>query len=70
MKKAKRLVPLLVLALAGCCLDTKALEQVRDAIAPEYLAYVNADASKTQDEKDRRARTVQAWDVWIQEAKK
>jgi hypothetical protein len=36
-----------------------------DAIAPEYLRYVDADPGLTQEQKDRRHRTVDTWNLRI-----
>lgn len=61
---------LAVLLLAASCqspVDALAARATFDAIAPEYSAYVNADTNLTAEQKDRRARSVQAWEIWVKE---
>jgi len=62
-----------VLFLAGCPSVPKeyaaADQATYDAIAPEYTAYVQADPKLTQEQKDRRLRTLQTWKVRINAGK-
>ena len=55
---------------AGCGVNEtyiKGSMAMYKAIAPEYLEYVKADPKKTDEEKARRERTVQAWDAMNKE---
>lgn len=38
------------------------------AIAPEYLAYVQADPALSMEQKDRRVRTADAWRIRVEQA--
>lgn len=54
-----------LLLLAGCstCPDlVNAERKTFDAIAPEYAAYVEADASLSRADKDTKLATVAGWD--------
>lgn len=58
----------LCLFASGCALDkeyVKADKATFDAVAPEYLKYVSEDAKLTQDQRDRRYRTVSTWRLRI-----
>lgn len=68
MKKNRiaRLVSLLsaLLLLTSCAVDptfVRAARETHDAVAPEYLQYVDADPALSQDAKDRRHRTIERW---------
>lgn len=59
-------VAVVLLALGACQAPTSRLQYEADqanyeAIAPEYLAYVNADPALDEPQKERRRRTVQDW---------
>lgn len=68
----RRRWPLLLLLVACCaCLTScaggpdllfvSASRAAHDAIAPEYLHYVDADPALTQEQRDRRRATVTRW---------
>jgi hypothetical protein len=67
----KRLIPLLFLSLAGCPALTasvpdawvKADRARKNAVAPEYLQYVDADANLDEQQKQRRHNTIDAWEM-------
>jgi len=62
----------LLLACVGCATQAeyvKADEATYNAIAPEYDAYVLADAKLTDAEKERRARLVKSWALRIRESR-
>lgn len=63
---------LLVLLLLCSCTPTelyvKADRATYQAIAPEYIKYVDLDGQLSQDQKDRRHRLVEAWDGRIRAA--
>lgn len=66
--KRTRLLPFLL--LAGCVLPpTEAERATFDAVAPEYRAYVEADATLAPDAKQRRLDTVQTWAIRVGRAK-
>lgn len=46
-------------------LDVAADRATYDAIAADYLRYVNADAALSAEDKARRARTVETWNMRI-----
>lgn len=54
----------MLLALGGCT-SKRSSASFYHAIAPEYSAYVQQDQSLTQDQKDRRHRTLEAWKATI-----
>lgn len=61
-------VLLLALLLLGCKADqafTVAARQAYDATIPEWIAYVDADASLTKEQRDRRHRTAELWSAAI-----
>ncbi len=39
-----------------------------DAVTPEYLGYVDADAGLAPAQKARRARTIATWDLRLKKA--
>jgi hypothetical protein len=55
---------LVLLTFAGCT-ARRSSASFYYAIAPEYSAYVQQDQSLTQDQKDRRHRTLEAWKATI-----
>lgn len=76
MTRRLRMLCLLPLfAFAGCAALTssapeswvRADKATHDAIAPEYVEYVDKDASLDQAGKDRRHRTLQTWQDRITE---
>lgn len=54
-----------VVLSAGCCAVQRAFyegeEATYKAIAQEYVSYVDADESLTEDQAKNRKRTVRAW---------
>lgn len=62
--KRLALAMVLIVAFAGCTSKRSSASFYR-AIAPEYSAYVQQDPSLTQEEKDRRHRTLDAWRATI-----
>lgn len=72
----RRLSALLLLALLCVSCDgvskayVKADELTYDAIAPEYLKYVQADEALSDAQKKRRATTVDTWRTRIEGAKR
>lgn len=46
----------------------KADALTKDVVAPEWLRYVDADATLTADQKARRHRTAESWEARIREA--
>lgn len=74
MPKRRRLpfllIPLLGMFLLPSCVApdptlVTASRDVHDAIAPEYIGYVDADARLDPAAKERRRRTVARWDEAI-----
>lgn len=73
----KKLIPALLLIpfFTGCAALTSSAPEswvradraTHDAIAPEYSAYVDADASLDQPGKDRRHRTLTTWEKRLAE---
>lgn len=71
-KTMKTLLPLMLLLplFAGCAALTSSAPEswvradraTHDAVAPEYLRYVDNDPAKTQEQKDSRHLTVETWD--------
>lgn len=78
MKKRKWMAAcgLIVLGLALCSCSTPsqayadADRATYESIAPEYLAYVEADASMDAIAKQRRRDTVSTWDLRLVELEK
>lgn len=61
-----RLLPLFLLLLAGCCATpdptfVAASRATIDAVAPEYLGYVQADPALDAEQKARRVATIARW---------
>ena len=52
-----------LLFLSGCNLGGQADRATYDAIAPEYLGYVDADPALTPEQKARRVQTVRSWEA-------
>lgn len=53
---------------AGCALlptgDHLAADRaIYEAVAPSYTAYVRADPTLSREQKDRRLRTVEGWEL-------
>lgn len=71
---AKKVPPpmfLLAFLLAGCTPGKAYIaadQGIFDAITPEYLKYVEADEVLTAEQKERRQRTVAAWQVLLEKA--
>lgn len=57
------LLLLVLCLLAGCNLGLEADRATYDAIAPEYVAYVDSDATLTPEQKERRHETVRSWEA-------
>lgn len=60
------LLPILLATMPACAgapdpLFVGASRAAHDAIAPEYLRYVDADPALTQEQRDRRRATVARW---------
>jgi hypothetical protein len=55
-----------LICLAGCVgpdpVQTRADRATFDAIAPEYRAYVEDDATLTEEQKARRFTTIETWE--------
>jgi hypothetical protein len=76
-RRLRTLSPLLLapFLFTGCAAMTssapeswvKADRATKDAIAPEYLEYVDKDDALDQAGKDRRHRTVQTWETRLAE---
>lgn len=65
------LLPLVL--LCGCSLQSMYVAADRltfEAVAPEYVDYVNGDPKLTKEQKKRRHRTVRAWDARTKEGEK
>lgn len=63
-------IVLLILA-AGCSPSSEYVKADRatfDAIAPEYLRYVENDTTLDSDQKARRKRTVSTWEMRLRQA--
>jgi hypothetical protein len=58
-----RLLLILLMFLPGCVSPNKADKLTYDAIAPEYLGYVEKDASLDEKQKERRRETVRSWEA-------
>ena len=63
---------LLLLAMASLCscgsipdIYVAADRATFDAVAPDYVAYVNGDESLNDDQRRRRLRTIESWDMRI-----
>lgn len=59
---------LLALLLTGCNVGSEADRATFDAIAPEYLSYVNGDQNLTDAQKARRRETVRSWEAKVRRA--
>jgi len=77
MKRFVRCLAVLaaVLAIAGCTLSpareyVQADEATLEAVGMEYQKYVEEDPKLTPEQKDRRFRTLKAWKLRIEAAKK
>ena len=59
----KRLKPLLLLCLLPACVspNTQAELETFNAIAPEYVLYVEGDANLTAEQKQLRYDTIETW---------
>lgn len=74
MNRRLCLIPF-VFVFSGCAALTSSAPEswvradraTHDAIAPEYVEYVDKDATLDQAGKDRRHRTVQTWETRISE---
>lgn len=59
------------LCLSGCAAPDRAFVRAEratyQAIAPEYTSYVDADERLSIEQKARRLRTVQTWDLSIRQ---
>jgi len=67
------LLILLILAAAGCSPQAMYVASDRltyEAIAPEYVQYVQGDPYLTPAQKRRRERTVAAWGARLNEGEK
>ena len=65
-------IALLCLFAFGCSMNeeyVKADQATFDAIAPEYLKYVGVDQALSQEQRDRRVRTVSTWRLRIDKAR-
>ena len=64
----------LVLLLCGCATVPRAFLEAEDAIyqaiAPEYLRYVEEDPALSRDQKASRSRTLRAWRYSLDQAAK
>lgn len=61
---------------AGCCNGelirasyVSSDSSTYDAIAPYYMDYLKQDASLSEEERERRARTVTTWKIRVEAAK-
>ncbi len=73
MKKlqAAALALLSAFLLVGCVgPDTRHAQALVDAVKDEHLAYVQADPAMTPEKIERRKRTWQAFEFWIQAAQR
>lgn len=64
------LLALCLLLLPSCTVGpdptfVAASRATHDAVAPEYLRYVNADPGLTQEQRDRRRATIDRWNEAI-----
>jgi hypothetical protein len=65
---------LLLLSQSGCALRPPTPDYVAadratyEAVAPEYAAYVHADPALSEEDRDRRDRTLATWDARIRSA--
>ena len=70
MKKAAML--LICLICVGCAGPAesfvKAERAMHDAIAPEHRKYVEADDNLSDEQKARRLRTLDSWDLLLRKA--
>lgn len=62
---------IILLALCGSCVspDTAAEQATFDAVAPEYLTYVEADEALTEEQKQLRRDTIETWRRRLEAAK-
>ena len=66
MVRALCAVSLLVLTLSSVGCSTKTPDRaLYEAIAPEYTAYVQKDETLTEEQRERRLRTVDAWSIAV-----
>lgn len=59
------------ITLCGCCRDMVSVTSVRavwDAVGPDYVEYVNKDASLDEAAKKTKLRTVELFDKTLAEA--
>lgn len=76
MRNLRFLVLGLVLAVSGCAATGEVIRAdyvqadraTYDAIAPEYLKYLQADQELDSEERDRRERTVRTWRLRLEQA--
>lgn len=72
--KRVTLIAIAVLALCGCATlnqdYVKADKLTFDAIAPEYLQFVDANPNFDKEQRDRRHRTVETWKLRLEKAGK
>ena len=63
---------ILAVLLAGCGGVEQSYVQADrdtyDVIAPAYVAYVSSDQTLTEEQRERRLRTVQTWELRVQTA--
>lgn len=65
------LLAVLLLFTAGCAVPSQATDADRatyHAIAPEYLQYVESDPKLTEQQRARRARTIETWRLRVERA--
>jgi hypothetical protein len=70
----KKFSLVLLLLLGGCCaVERNAVKQVEDThaiILPDYVQYVEADATKTPEQKDDRKKLVESLKHVVEALKK
>ncbi len=71
MRKLRALIPALLILVACSCrgpdpILVKAQRATYDAVAPDYLTYVDADPALSTEQRERRRRTVETWRLRVE----
>jgi len=65
--KRNKPITLILLALGSCVAPAGDGERLTyQAVAPEYIRYVDADPALAQDAKERRRLTVETWRLRVE----
>lgn len=56
-----RAIPVALLALCSCAGPSQAEQDTYQAVAPEYLQYVERDTTLSEEQRQNRRDTVETW---------